>query len=91
MKDTIMLKKSLAVLCLCLAPVAAQAMPAVGDMVGTNPEEATAALAKAGCTVKEFEAEDGKIEAKCTDTQNKLWEVYIDPKSGKVTNVKNED
>ena len=86
-----MLKKSLAVICLCLAPVAAQAMPAVGDMDGTNPEEATAALAKAGCTVKEFEAEDGKIEAKCTDAENKLWEVYIDPKSGKVTNVKNED
>ena len=41
--------------------------------------------------VKEFEAEDGKIEAKCTDAENKLWEVYIDPKSGKVTNVKNED
>jgi len=86
-----MLKQSLAVLCLSLVPVAAHAMPVVGDTVGTNPAEATAALAKAGCTVKEFEAEDGQIEAKCTDASNKLWEVYIDPKSGKVTNIKADD
>ncbi len=86
-----MLRKSFAVLCLTLVPIAAQAMPVVGDHVGTNPKEAAAALEKAGCTVREFEAEDGKIEAKCTDASNKLWEVYIDPASGKVTNVKDDD
>ncbi len=86
-----MFKKSLAVLILSLAPVAAHAAPAVGDMVGTGPEEAKAALARAGCTVREFAAEDGKIEAKCTDASNALLEVYIDPKSGKITKVKSGD
>jgi hypothetical protein len=74
------------------APIAALAMPAVGDMIGTDPEAAKAALEKAGCTVNEFEAEDGKIEAKCTDTAtNKAMEVYIDPATGKVADIKSED
>ncbi len=74
------------------APFAALAMPAVGDIVGTNPADATAALEKAGCKVAEFEAEDGKIEAKCTDTATaKLMEVYIDPKTGAVVEIKAED
>ncbi len=74
------------------APMAALAMPAVGDIVGTNPADATAALEKAGCKVVEFEAEDGKIEAKCTDAAtSKLMEVYIDPKTGAVVEIKAED
>lgn len=68
------------------------AMPLVGDIVGTNPADATAALEKAGCTVSEFEAEDGKIEAKCTDIATaKRMEVYIDPKTGAVTEIKMDD
>ncbi len=75
-----------------LSPVAAMALPVVGDMVGTNPTDATAALAAAGCTVAEFEAEDGKIEAKCSETASgKVWEVYIDPKTGAVTEIKASD
>lgn len=73
------------------APLASIAMPVVGDIVGTNPTEATAALAQAGCNVREFEAEDGQIEAKCVDPDNAEWEVYIDPASGAVTKVKAED
>ncbi|WP_435259493.1 PepSY domain-containing protein [Thioclava sp. FR2] len=73
------------------APVAALAMPAVGDIVGTNPTDATAALAAAGCTVDEFEAEGGKIEAKCKDETGKMFEVYIDPKTGAVTEIKSEE
>jgi len=72
-------------------PLAAAAMPAVGDMVGTNPTDASTALEKAGCMVKEFEAEGGKIEAKCTDAEMKLWEVYIDPKTGVVAEIKGDD
>lgn len=72
-------------------PLAAAAMPVVGDVVGTNPTDATAALEKAGCMVKEFEAEGGKIEAKCTDEAQKLWEVYIDPKTGAVVEIKGEE
>lgn len=73
-------------------PMAALAMPAIGDIVGTNPADATAALEKAGCKVAEFEAEGGKIEAKCTDAAtSKMMEVYIDPKTGAVADIKSED
>ena len=75
-----------------VTPMAALAMPAVGDMIGTDPETAKAALEKAGCTVDEFEAEDGKIEAKCKDAATGAdMEVYIDPASGKVVEIKAED
>jgi hypothetical protein len=84
--------KLLSVLLLASTPMAALAMPAVGDMIGTDPDTAKAALEKAGCTVDEFEAEDGKIEAKCKDmATGKDMEVYIDPASGKVTDIKAED
>ena len=82
---------ALAALAATAAPLAALAMPAVGDIVGTNPTDATAALDKAGCKVAKFEAEDGKIEAKCTDAAGKRWEVYIDPKTGAVTRIKADD
>ena len=74
-----------------LLPVAAYAMPEVGDVVGTNPEDATVALAAAGCDVDEFEPEGGQIEAKCADADGAHWEVYIDPQSGAVTKIKAED
>ena len=75
-----------------ILPVAAMAMPTVGQIVGTNPDEAKAALETAGCKVDEFEAEDGKIEAKCTEAETgKMWEVYIDPASGAVVEIKGEE
>lgn len=86
-----MKKTCLLALAVCAAPLAALAMPAVGDVVGTNPTDATAALEKAGCVVQSFEAEDNKVEAKCTDADNKMWEVYIDPASGAVTKVSEND
>lgn len=84
------MKKTLLAAALTLSPLAALAMPVVGDVVGTNPADATAALAAKGCAVMGFEAEGGKIEAKCTDAEKKMWEIYIDPKSGAVTQVKSE-
>ena len=83
----------LVALALAVAPMAAAAaMPSVGDVVGTNPTDATAALEKAGCKVQGFEAEAGKVEAKCTEIEtSKAWEVYIDPKTGTVTEIKGED
>ena len=87
MKTTFKLAALLAV----ALPVAAFAEPKVGDVVGTNPEAATAALKGLGCEVKSFEAEDGKIEAKCTDAAGKMTEVYIDPASGAITKIKDED
>lgn len=88
------MKTRLAALAAALAylPLAAAAMPEIGAVVGTNPEEAKAALMAAGCEVQEFEAEDGQIEAKCTDTATgKLMEVYIDPAKGTVSKIKEED
>ena len=79
-------------LTLILSPLAALALPAVGDVVGTTPEAATAALEAAGCMVQSFEPEDGNIEAKCTDAATgKLAEIYIDPKTGAVTQVKTDE
>ncbi|MCU0826057.1 MAG: PepSY domain-containing protein [Tabrizicola sp.] len=73
-------------------PMAALAMPVVGDLIGTDPATAKVALEKAGCMVDEFEAEDGKIEAKCKDTATGHdMEVYLDPASGKVVEIKDED
>lgn len=87
-----MQKLLLAAALAALAPMAALAMPAVGDMIGTDPETAKAALEKAGCPVDAFEAEGGKIEAKCTDAATgKAAEVYIDPASGLVSEIKGND
>lgn len=84
--------KFLTILALSSLPMAAFAAPVVGDMIGTDPDTAKAALEKAGCTVTAFEAEDGKVEAKCTDTATqKAMEVYIDPATGKVTDIKSEE
>jgi hypothetical protein len=39
-----------------------------------------------------FEAEDGMIEAKCTEVEtNKAWEIYIDPANGQIKNIKSDD
>lgn len=84
--------KLLSVLVLISTPMAALAVPAVGDMIGTDPDTAKAALEKAGCPLVAFEAEDGKVEAKCTDTATgKVMEIYIDPTSGKVADIKSTD
>jgi hypothetical protein len=80
-------------LVLALSPLAAfAAVPAVGDILGTNADDATKVLEAAGCPVKAFELEDGKIEAQCTETATgKVWDMYIDPTSGAVTEVKESD
>jgi hypothetical protein len=91
MKSTLLLLAALAAAPMAL-PMAAAAAPVLGDIVGTNPDDARAALEKAGCPVVAFEAEAGKIEARCTDTATgKLIEVYIDPASGAVSAVKTDD
>lgn len=78
---------------IALSPFAAfAAVPAVGDLLGTNADDATKVLEAAGCPVKAFEMEDGKIEAQCTETASgKVYDLYIDPASGAVTEVKESD
>ncbi|OYU39968.1 MAG: hypothetical protein CFE33_05185 [Pseudorhodobacter sp. PARRP1] len=76
-------------LALLATPFAASAMPAVGDIVGANADAAKVALEKAGCRVDMFEAEDGKIEAVCTDAAtSKKMDVTIDPATGAVLTIK---
>ena len=86
-----MTKPLILALSLALAPAFADAMPSVGDLIGTNPTDATAALADAGCIVDTFDAEDGQIEAKCSDANSARYEVYIDPATGLVTKIKAGD
>ncbi|WP_128514011.1 PepSY domain-containing protein [Tabrizicola thermarum] len=84
--------KLLSLLALTTMPMAALAMPAVGDLIGTDPETAKAALEKAGCPVTKFEAEGGKVEAKCKDAATgATMEIYIDPASGKIADIKSGD
>ena len=87
------MKPNLYVIALALTmPAGAFAMPALGDVIGTDPETATTALKEAGCEVREFEVEDGLIEAKCVETETStLWEIYIDPADGTVARIKSED
>lgn len=73
-----------------VAPASAFALPAVGDIIGTNPTDATKALNEAGCPVSKFEAEGNKIEAKCRDADGNRWEIYLDPASGAVTQIKQD-
>ncbi len=87
MKRSITLASAIALL-----PFTAFAMPEIGAMIGTNPEAASAALKQAGCEVREFDTEDGMIEAKCTETATgKHWEVYINPAEGTVVQMKIDD
>jgi hypothetical protein len=85
-------KNTVLAVLLAAAPAAAFAMPSVGDSVGTDADSVKAALAAAGCTVDALEVEKGKVEAKCTETATgKAWEVYIDPATGKVADLSDED
>lgn len=87
-----MTRTLLLTLALLATPLAASAMPAVGDIVGSNAETAKAALEKAGCAVDAFEAEDGKIEAICTDAAtSKKMDITIDPATGAVLTIKDSN
>lgn len=84
MKRSVMLS-----LALILAPLAAMAMPVVGDNVGTGADTVKAALEKAGCVVSSLESEGGKVEAICTETAtSKAWDVSVDPTSGLIVAIK---
>lgn len=87
-----MTRTLLLTLALLATPFSASAMPAVGDIVGSNAEAAKAALEKAGCPVNAFEAEDGKIEAICMDAAtSKRMDITIDPATGAVLTIKDSN
>jgi hypothetical protein len=88
-----MTRKMLSALALAVVlPGAAFALPQVGDVIGTSPDVARPALEAAGCPVDEFEAEDGLVEAKCHDVASgKAWEIYINPQTGVVEKMTEDD
>lgn len=88
MKTTFSLPAVAVAFALALPTLALAAAPKAGDVLGKTPDEVKVALEKAGCTVTAFGAEDGMVEAKCTDKAGMKHEVYIDPSNGTVTNVK---
>jgi hypothetical protein len=75
-------------LALSVTPLTGFAMPQLGEVVGINPTDAGAALAKAGCRLTSFYVERGRLEAKCLElAYDKTWEVYIDRTSGAVVDM----
>lgn len=79
-------------LAMSVAPMAALALPQLGDVVGTNPTSVSTALKTSGCMVTSFYTEGGRHEAKCRESAGgKTWEVYIDPTSGAVVHIKDSD
>lgn len=85
-------KRLIATALIALTPMAAIAAPKVGDVLGTDADTVKAALETAGCPVTKFEAEDGMVEAVCTDAASgETLEIVIDPKTGAVTEIKKGD
>lgn len=88
-----MTRKTLsAALLVLVLPGAALALPQVGDVVGTKADDVRTAMDAAGCPVDKFEVEDGMVEARCHDVASgKMYELYINTKTGAVVRMKQGD
>lgn len=63
---------------------------AVGDMLGTTPEAVQTALTDMGWEVRKLDTEDGYIEAYAV-MGDMMAEIYVDPATGNVVKVSDED
>jgi hypothetical protein len=61
-----------------------------GTVLGTDHKAVAAALAAQGYDLVKFEQEHGRIEAKAMKNGQR-WELKIDAKTGKITQVKADD
>jgi len=61
-----------------------------GATLGKSADEVKSTLTAQGYEVRKIENEDGKIEAYALK-DGKKFEIYVDPASGNVTEVKAED
>ena len=61
-----------------------------GSNIGKTADEITASLTSQGYEVKKVKPEDGLLEAYALK-DGKRYEVYVDPATGKVAKVKEED
>ncbi len=75
---------------LMLLPAVALAGLAEGDYVGSTEADITAQLTQQGYEVKEVELEDGEIEAEVV-LNGETFEIEVDPKTGKVTEIEQDD
>lgn len=61
-----------------------------GDTLGTTADSVRQALAEQGFDVRKVENDDGKLEAYALKDGKRL-EIYVDPKTGAVTRIKEDD
>lgn len=65
-------------------------MLAVGDMLGTDPDMIRARLTELGYEVRKIGREDGMIEVYALQGKM-MYELYVDPASGKLVRFAGED
>lgn len=68
----------------------AAASEMVGTQAGKSADEIKASLAAQGYEVRKVQEDDGKLEAYAVK-DGKLYEIYVDPATGAVTKIKEED
>lgn len=68
----------------------AAASEMVGTQAGKSADEIKASLAAQGYEVRKVKPDDGKLEAYAVK-DGKLYEIYVDPATGAVTKIKEED
>ncbi len=71
-------------------PTLSFAQLSLGDVAGTSEDEIRAKLEASGAVIEEMEAEQGMIEVEYT-LAGAEYEVTVDPASGKVVEIENED
>ena len=68
----------------------AMAAVAQGDFAGKGETEITAQLQQQGYTVRKVKSDNGVFEA-YAELDGKIYEIYVDPETGKVLKVKLDD
>lgn len=84
-----MRKTILAIALLIAAPAFAEDL-AMGTELGTTPEAVKAALTEMGWDVRKLDVEDGMIEAYAV-MGDQMAEIYVDPATGAVVKVGEDD
>ena len=78
-----------AALVLVTAPALAEDL-AIGTMLGTTEDAIRTALTDMGWEVRKLDTEDGMIEAYAV-MGDKMAEIYVDPTTGEVVKLSDED
>jgi len=84
-----MRKTILAIALLIAAPAFGEELM-MGSQLGTTPEAVKAALTEMGWEVRKLDMEDGMIEAYAV-MGGQMAEIYVDPTTGAVVKVSEDD